>query len=110
MLRKARTSAVMTSDAFWNKYVPVVDDIDAVDKTLEHLEKSKRDYIIKAVEAVYFVCPKRPLKKNELTERITAFSFSFGASERTVFYWLKEARSIFASFRGLSENIYESLQ
>lgn len=76
-------------------------DLDAVRRTLEHLETiGKRDAIL-AVKAVYFVMPSLPLGYNEIASRVRRFSLSLPASERTVYRWLRLARKVFAIERGL---------
>lgn len=90
----------------------LIDNIEAVNKTLEYFRSNNKDHVIKAIESVYFFCPKRVMKKKELTERVIFFSLSYGASERTVFYWLKEARDVFSELRGLKmkSESFEGLQ
>ena len=95
-----------------NRCIPLIADIGAVNDTLAKLEEDNKQHIIKAIEAVYFVCPKSPTKKKEIYDRAVSFGVTYGASERTVFYWLKEARSMFSDFRGLDngEKNLKSLQ
>lgn len=90
----------------------LLDNIEAVNKTLEYFRSNNKEHVIKAIESVYFFCPKRAWRKKELTERVIFFSLSYGASERTVFYWLKEARDVFSELRGLKikSESFESLQ
>ena len=83
------------------KSMPLLLDIDAVDKTLLTLARERKDYIISAIEDVYFVTPFLPLKKGEITERVRRSSVVRYAGERTVYLWLREARQIFAEIRGL---------
>lgn len=76
-------------------------DIYAVEKMLEILKFAHKEYIIRAVEEVYFVSPKAPLKRGALTARVRRASFTLYCDERTVYIWLREARRLFASLRGL---------
>ncbi|MCH5188282.1 MAG: hypothetical protein J1F63_07735 [Oscillospiraceae bacterium] len=76
-------------------------DIYAVEKMLEILKFAHKDYIIRAVEEVYFVSPKAPLKRGALTARVRRAAFTLYCDERTVYFHLREARRLFASLRGL---------
>lgn len=77
-------------------------DIEAVGRTLEILSKSGKDYIISAIEQIYFVLPGRRLSTYETGARVKGFALLCPASERTVYRWLKTAREIFAKERGLN--------
>ena len=83
---------------------PMLLDIYAVEKMFEVLDFSGKDYIARAVEEVYFVAPKAPLKRGTLTARVLRASFTLHCDERTVYIWLSEARQLFASLRGLRTN------
>lgn len=76
-------------------------DIMAVNRTLELLEQGGKGHIIAAVEAVYFVRPEIPITKKVITERVKRVAYEMPAAERSVFYWLREARLLFADIRGL---------
>lgn len=73
--------------------------------TLETLNKSGKDYIIKAIEQIYFVSPNKCLSSKKIGERVKRFAFMCPASERSVYRWLKIAREIFAQERGLNLTI-----
>lgn len=72
-------------------------DILAVEKTLAQLHKDE----LLAVEMVYFTEPRRPIKKGEISERVTKASLYIPTCERNVYYFLNKARTIFAFERGL---------
>lgn len=80
---------------------PLRDDIEAVEGTLEELSKVGKTYIVQAVKEVYFVQPNKELKRGELTERIRRHAIKSYSSERNIYSWLKEARTLFAKKRGL---------
>lgn len=67
----------------------------AVSQTLSVLRAEGKDYIAAAVVAVYFVDPTKPLKKNDIEYRVTAFCVNCYASRATVYRWLSVARTIY---------------
>ena len=67
----------------------------AVSQTLSVLRAEGKDYIAAAVVAVYFVDPTKPLKKNDIEYRVTAFCVNSYASRATVYRWLSVARTIY---------------
>jgi hypothetical protein len=77
-------------------------DLIAVYQTMKDLDSSGKNYICKAIEAIYFVEPKRPLKKGEIDSRALSFAMSNYVDKRTVWRWLKEARQLCALHRGLN--------
>lgn len=80
------------------KLRPTIKDIDAVREVLSELESGTVPEIAKAVRAVY----SRPAKhKNEIEFRVIAFAIDTPADKRTVYRWLKIARTMFATARGL---------
>lgn len=83
-------------------------DLLAVSKTMEQLRTSDRDYIYRAVEAVYFKQPFKKLQKGEIESRVVDFAIKNYVDERSVWRWLKEARTICAEERGL--NIYPTIE
>ncbi len=72
-------------------------DILAVEKTMAQLHVWER----KAVEMVYFPHAQRDMKKGEISERVQSASVLIPVDERSVYRYLKKARSIFAYERGL---------
>lgn len=72
-------------------------DVLAVEKTMVQLNEFERD----AVELVYFPHAQRPIKKNEISDRVYKASEQIAADERTVYRYLSKARKIFAYERGL---------
>ena len=80
---------------------PELLDILAVNETLALLEKGGRGYIARAVREVYFIEPSAPLRKGTISARVRRLSLTMPASERSIYYWLKDARRLLASIRGL---------
>lgn len=74
-------------------------DIAAVEKTLTLLSRCGDPDRLKAVEAVYI--SKSGNSRRNVAMRVRAISREIPVAERTVYRWLKEARTIFAEFRGL---------
>ena len=77
-------------------------DILAVEKVINILDASRDGHPIKrAVEIVYFEFVRGELRRGEIVERVTKAQLEIPASERQVYYWLKQARKMFALERGL---------
>ena len=78
-------------------------DILAVNKVISMLEINETGrQIIKAVEAVYFPCPYRPIRKGEISQRVLKASEEvLFCNPRTVYRYLGHARAMFATEREL---------
>lgn len=72
-------------------------DIIAVHKTLMQLNEHQRA----AVEIVYCADAKMELQKGEISKRVHKAEMEIPASEQSIYNWLRKARKIFASERGL---------
>lgn len=81
---------------------PQTKDIEAVKAVIDYFNNKGKRHVVMAIEDIYFVEPNKPLKKNEITERVKYFAVEFPADESSVYRWLKAARNKFAEFRGLS--------
>lgn len=80
-------------------------DIIAVENTLARVDKDTK----RAIEIVYFTDAKKPLQKNDISDRVHKAELAIPASERQVYYSLKKARLIFAEERCLRiENEHKS--
>lgn len=99
-MASAETALVQAEKAV-EAAAPHLMDVLAAERTVALLKKGKKDYIVKALEAVYFVQPSEPLRRGEITERVRRFAVRYHADERVVFRWLKEARLLCAASRGL---------
>lgn len=95
------SKAVIKANAELENKTPLLLDVLAVEKTLEMLNQGKKEHIVKAIEQIYFTYPEEPLGKNAVISKVRRFCYNYGAAERTVFYWLKEARLLFSAIRGL---------
>lgn len=94
--------AVMQAEtAVANSYAYLM-DIAAAQATFEILEAGGQADIVKAVKAVYCVCPNVPIKRGEITDRVCRFAVGFPADVSNVYRWLKKARLLCALIRGLS--------
>mgnify|MGYP000882744069 CR=1 FL=1 len=93
--------AIEQAEIATEKQTPYLLDIMAAHKTFELLERGGKAHIIAAVKAVYFVCPRQPLRRGDTTERVRRFAVACPTDERTVYRWLKEARLLCAAIRGL---------
>lgn len=77
-------------------------DNEAVRKTLEYFKAEGKQYVVSAVEAVYFVGASAPVRCRNISDRVSRFAIEHHADESTVYRWLKEARRKFAEYRGLT--------
>lgn len=93
---------VLKADAEVQARMPLIEDVDAVNKVFDILNGQNREYIADAIKAVYFVQPNKVPKKGEIVERVTAYALSVPCSTKTVYTWLKSARLLFARMRGLN--------
>lgn len=77
------------------------EDIRACDACFRYFSESGHTVICDAVREVYMTKPNQDIGKNEISVRVTRFSMKTPASERQVYYWLHQARVLFAELRGL---------
>lgn len=77
-------------------------DIEAVDRTIEHFKHSGAEIIIDAVKAVYFTGASERLGRKDISLRVSRFAVERYVDESTVYRYLREARRIFAQYRGLT--------
>lgn len=77
-------------------------DLTAVNNTLRILKREGEDETIKAIHAVYFPLPDKPLRKSEISNRITKHALSNFLGERTVWRKLEKACKICAKERNLN--------
>ena len=79
-----------------------LEDIEAVERTMTALAENPNSAVIaKVIEMVYFVAPKKQLKKGDISDRVHKAELAIPASERQIYRWLKQARGFFAMERGL---------
>lgn len=67
----------------------------AVSQTLSVLRVEGKEYIVKAVEAVYFADPTVKLEKSDISRRVIRFSVRGSLAESTVYGWLATARKLY---------------
>lgn len=80
---------------------PELADIAAVEKMLLILSAGGKSHIVTAVSSVYFAYPNEPIRKGDISARVTRLSVTMPASIQSIYKWLKEARMLFAILRGL---------
>lgn len=96
-ISKPTEQAVMYAENCLRQKQSELWDILAVEKTLAQLHMWERE----AVEIVYFSHAYRPIKRNEISDRVYKASEDIPADARTVYRYLSKARMIFAYERGL---------
>ncbi len=104
MRNKNPEEVLLVAEDLVIKKKSLADDIEAVEKTFDILKKQNKDYIIKAVKAVYCVSPNAKTRRNEISMRARAFSIHISADISTVFRWLEHARRLYAKVRGLADD------
>lgn len=92
--------AVKKAEAAVTESTALLADIAAVEKTLNLLGRCGDPDRLKAVEAVYI--SDSGSTRRDIGDRVRAVSQKIPAAERTIFRWLREARTVFAEFRGLN--------
>lgn len=80
---------------------PMLLDILAVQHTLELLSCGEKQQVVAAVKAVYFPDPTRPLRRGDIADRVRHYALKCPASEKQVYKWLKDARTMCSALRGL---------
>lgn len=99
-ISKPTESAIIRAEQILEERKAEIKDMEAVEKTVGILERmSGGTSIIKALQYVYFE-PTRG-KRINVKERVHKAEIFIPASERTIYYWLRKARDIFAIERNL---------
>lgn len=81
-----------------------IKDMEAIESTIRQLEVMRFGQgkgIIQAIEYVYFKDADKEIIKGDIYNRVHAAEIDIHASERSIYYWLRQAREIFAIERGL---------
>jgi hypothetical protein len=77
-------------------------DLEAVEKTMHIISTlGSGKEMRQAVEMVYFERCWEELRRGDIQDRVHKAELTIPASERSIYYWLKKARLIFAKERGL---------
>ena len=80
---------------------PLLSDIEIVDAYLKLCQSGGKKYIADVLEAVYFVQPKRGLRRGDVSARVRRFAIEYHVSEKQAYSWLREARRAVAAAKGL---------
>ena len=92
---------VAKADEAVSEHEGLLQDIDAIGRVFAQLQRENREHIADAIRAVYFLGAGGKAKRGTITARVRRFAYEYPASERTVYNWLKTARLMFATARGL---------
>lgn len=79
-------------------------DVMACDIVFREFRESGNELICEAVREVYMVQPFIPIKRNDITNRVRAFSYKVPISEAQVYRYLARARKAFVTVRNLRED------
>lgn len=89
------------ADAEIEKARAGLEDIRACESVFRRLSDSGRELICDAVRAVYMAEPWGKVRRGEYSARALRFALEVPLSERQVYYYLEQARDLFAIERGL---------
>ena len=81
-----------------------IKDMESVEATIKQLEVMRFGQgrgIIQAIEFVYFKDANKEIIKGDIYNRVHHAELFIPASERSIYYWLRQAREIFSIERGL---------
>lgn len=98
-ISKPTESAIMAAERAVNIKIAEIKDMEGVELTLAELRARNRSDIVQAIEYVYFTEQEGNL--DDTKAKVHAAEIFIPASERSIYYWLKQARQIFAIERGL---------
>ncbi len=97
---KPTESAIIRAEKAIEQAKPELDDLEAAQKTLRRLNIQQPEIAL-AVRIVYMSEPESERRKGDLKRRIIKATMEIPASERSVYYWLDIATTVFAKERGL---------
>lgn len=92
---------VKRNDPNTEKTTSALADIDAINRMFSELERQDKGYISDAVRAIYMCYPYNMPSNEQMYQRVLAHSISVPADVSTIYRWLKYARELYASCRGL---------
>ncbi|WP_443660135.1 hypothetical protein [Clostridium algidicarnis] len=98
-ISKPTESAIMAAERAVNGKIAEIKDMEAVELTLAELRAKNRVDIVKAVEYVYFTEPEGEV--DDIKTKVHTAELFIPASQRSIYYWLRQARQIFSIERGL---------
>ena len=93
-------AAVIHKEQVIEAYKAEIADLEAVEEVIKICERHYAD-VLRAVRMVYFISPDRPLRWGDIVDRVHDAEISIPASDRQIYRWLKQARTLFAEERGL---------
>ncbi len=80
-------------------------DLAAVHETFKFLKTAGKDDALIAVKKIYFTCPARIIRKNEISMRVRKFALQNYCDERTVYRRLEYVLKIYANIREKIRNL-----
>jgi len=78
-----------------------LEDVLAVEKTLETMERLRGKAAREAIELIYFTDAQQDLKKGDIERRVAEAGMKINADRATIYRWLGQARKEFCRERGL---------
>lgn len=93
--------AILAAEKAVDEKIAEIKDMEAVEMVLAELKGTRRPYIVQAIEIVYFKEPDKNIELGDIQDRINEASIIIPAGERSIYYWLKQARELFSYQRGL---------
>ncbi|MBO5023595.1 MAG: hypothetical protein J6D11_04740 [Clostridia bacterium] len=93
--------AIESAERALDAQAPLLLDIEAVNATLDLLHEGGKKEIIAAIFAVYFTDPHSPIRRGDISNRVRRFAYTSHYDERNIYRWLKHARLLCATLRGI---------
>jgi magnesium-transporting ATPase (P-type) len=100
-ISKPTEAALMAAAKAVDEKIAEIKDMEAVERVIAEFKSSWKSYMTHVIEIVYFKDADKEMSIGDIQNRVVSASLEIGASERSVYYWLKEARELFAYHRGL---------
>jgi hypothetical protein len=100
-ISKPTEAAITRAENAVDEKIAELKDIEAVEKVLAELKGTRRAYIVQAIEIVYFNEPGKDIELGDIQDRVNVATIAIPASQRSIYYWLRQARELFAYQRGL---------
>jgi len=93
-------AAVIHKEQVIETYKAEIADLEAVEGVIKICERHYTD-VLRTVKMIYFVAPDKTLKWGDIVNRVHDAELTIPASDRQIYRWLKQARTLFAEERGL---------
>lgn len=96
-------AAIIAAENEVTQKLAEIKDLEAVEMALAEIRAKSHGNkaIVQVIEYVYFKDADKELQKGDIHNRVHFAEINIPASERSIYYYLSEVRTIFAEHRGL---------